>query len=101
MIRHIVMWTIKEGETPRMKFERMAEMKIRLLELKTRIPEIMNMEVSFSAPNAAEDNHDIVLISEFNSWSDLDVYQKHPAHLEVAEYVRNVKQNRAAIDFEF
>lgn len=95
------MWTLKEGETPRMKFERMAEMKMRLLELKTRISEILRTEVSFNSPNASEDNFDVVLISEFNSWADLDTYLKHPAHLEVAEYILNVKQNRAAIDFEF
>ena len=38
MIKHIVMWTIKEGETPRAKFERMAEVKARILGLKDRYP---------------------------------------------------------------
>jgi len=101
MVKHMVMWTIREGETPRMKFERMAEMKMRLLALKDQISVIESLEVVFNTPAAPEDNYDIALISEFSSWADLDVYQKHPAHVEVAEYIRNVKQSRAAIDYEF
>jgi hypothetical protein len=101
MVKHIVLWTIKEGETPRMKVERMAELKARLLGLKEEISEIVNMEVYFNSPIAPADNFDVILMTEFNSWADLDAYQKHPAHTEVAEYIKNVKQNRTAIDFEY
>lgn len=101
MIKHIVMWTIKEGETPRSKFERMAEMKSRLLDLKVSIREIVSMDVYFNSPQAPVGNYDVVLVSEFTSWADLDAYQKHPNHIEVGNYIANVKQNRAAIDFEF
>lgn len=95
------MWTIKEGETPRSKFERMAEMKSRLLDLKESIREIVSLEVYFNSPLAPIGNYDVVLVSEFRSWADLEAYQKHPAHTEVGNYIANVKQNRAAIDFEF
>ncbi len=95
------MWTVKEGETPRSKFERMAEMKSRLLDLKESIREIVSMEVYFNSPLAPNGNYDVVLVSEFRSWDDLDTYLKHPAHAEAGNYIANVKQNRAAIDFEF
>jgi hypothetical protein len=95
------MWTVKEGETPRMKFERMAEMKARLLELREYVPEIVNLEVGFNSPAAPGDNFDVVLVTEFRSWADLDAYQKHPDHMKVAEYIGNVRQTRAAIDSEF
>ena len=101
MIKHIVMWTIREGETARIKFERMAEVKARLIALKDKIKEISNLDVYFNSPSASADNYDVVLIAEFNSWADLDVYQKHPDHLEVVEYLRNVRLNRATLDFEF
>lgn len=101
MIKHVVMWTIRHGETPRVKFERMAEVKARLLDLKGRIDEIVALDVFFNSPSAPDDNYDVILISEFNSWADLDAYQKHPAHLEVADYLKNVRQNRSAIDYEF
>jgi hypothetical protein len=95
------MWTVKDGETPRAKFERMAEMKARLLELRDTVTEIRKLDVYFNAPNASDDNYDVVLITEHQSWAELDSYQKHPAHVKVADYIGNVKQTRAAIDFEF
>jgi hypothetical protein len=99
MIRHIVMWTIREGETPRIKLERMAEVKSRILGLKDQISEIVKLEVFFNTPMAPADNYDVLLVSEFRTWADLEVYQQHPAHVEVAEYIKNVKQNRAAVDY--
>lgn len=101
MIKHIVMWTIKEGDTPRSKYENMAELKVRTLALKSRIKEIVNLDVYFNSPTAPADNFEVILIGEFNSWADLATYQKHPAHQEVVEFVKNVRQTRAAIDFEF
>jgi hypothetical protein len=101
MIKHVVMWTIRHGETPRVKFERMAEVKARLLDLKGRIDEIVALDVFFNSPSAPDDNYDVILVSEFYSWADLEAYQKHPAHLEVADYLKNVRQNRSAIDYEF
>jgi hypothetical protein len=101
MIKHIVMWTISDGETSRVKLERMAEVKSRLLSLKGIIPEMVSVEVRFNAVLAPQDNFDVILITEFNSWADLEIYKNHPDHLEVADYIRNVKKNRVAIDYEF
>jgi len=101
MIKHIVMWTIREGETPRAKFERMAEVKARLMALTEAISEIKSFEVYFNSPAAPGDNYDVVLVSEFNTWTDLDAYLKHPQHLEIVDYLKNVRQNRSAIDYEY
>lgn len=101
MIKHIVMWTIREGETPRAKVERMAEVKARLNSLPEEISEIDGMEVYFNAPSASPDNYDVLLIATFRSWADLEAYQIHPAHVKVAEYIRNVRQNRAVVDYEY
>jgi len=95
------MWMIREGETPRAKYERMAEVKARILELKDRIDEIVALDVYFNSPSGPEGNYDVVLVSEFNSWADLATYQQHPDHLQVADYIKNVRQSRAAIDYEF
>jgi hypothetical protein len=101
MIKHIVMWTINDGETPRIKLERMAEVKSRLLSLQGIIPEIVSMEVHFNAALAPLENYDVILLTEFKTWADLEVYKNHPDHLEVGDYIRNVKKNRVAIDYEF
>ena len=101
MIKHMVMWTIREGDTPRSKFEKMAEMKSRLLNLKEEIREIRSMEVLFNSPLAPQDNDDIVLVCEFSSWAELESYQMHPEHQKVVEYVKNVRKDRACIDIEY
>jgi hypothetical protein len=101
MIKHMVMWTIREGDTPRSKLERMAEMKSRLLNLKEEIREIRSMEVLFNSPLAPADNYDIVLVCEFSSWTDLETYQMHPEHQKIVEYVKNVRKDRACIDVEY
>ncbi|MBN1416379.1 MAG: Dabb family protein [Bacteroidales bacterium] len=100
MIRHIVMWTIRETGTPRGKLEAMAELKSKLLALKEQIREIRNLEVHFNSISAPQDNFEVILESEFASWTDLETYRKHPAHVAVAEYVKNIRQSRAVIDYE-
>jgi hypothetical protein len=101
MIKHIVMWTIRDNGSARGKLEAMAEMKFKLLGLQEQIREIRKMEVNFNSISAPQDNFEVILECEFASWADLETYQKHPAHLAVADYIKNVRQTRAAIDYEF
>ncbi|MBN2274575.1 MAG: Dabb family protein [Bacteroidales bacterium] len=101
MIRHIVIWTIRETGNPRSKLEAMAELKSKLLGLKEQIRVIRKLEVHFNSPSAPQDNFDVILESEFASWADLETYRKHPAHVIVAAYVKNISQNRAALDYEY
>jgi heme-degrading monooxygenase HmoA len=49
---------------------------------------------------APGDDFDVVLISDFDSMDDVHAYQVHPAHQEVAAYIRSVVSGRAAVDFE-
>jgi hypothetical protein len=101
MIKHIVMWTIREGENPRAKVERMAEVKARLSALPEEISEIESMEVFFNSPLAAPNNFDVLLSATFRTWADLEAYQKHPAHVQVAEYIKNIRHQRAVVDYEY
>ena len=41
-----------------------------------------------------------MLISDFDSVEDIAIYQEHPAHLEVAAFIRSVVASRASVDFE-
>jgi hypothetical protein len=95
------MWTIRDTGSPRGKLEAMAELKSKLLNMKEQIREIKTLDVHFNSITAPPDNFEVILECEFGSWADLEVYRKHHAHMEVAEYARNIKQNRASIDYEF
>ena len=59
---------------------------------------VRNLQVGVNTLENA-DNYDIILIADFDSMASLEAYFKHPAHLVVAELVRKLREERAAIDF--
>ena len=94
MLKHIVTWKMKEEN----KAENMAEIKSRLEALVGVIDEIKSLQVGINE-NGGE--YDIILITEFDSKSDLETYDQHPAHQEVRSFVRSVVETRIAVDFNF
>jgi hypothetical protein len=101
MIKHIVCWKIKENAEGRLKSENVAIMKEKLLCLRDKIGEITQLEIGTNSKNADPANFDIVLITTFANMRDLDIYQKHAEHKKVAEFIGNIKEYRACIDYEF
>lgn len=99
MIRHIVMWNVKEDVEGRSKLENARLIKRKMEELKDSIEEIVNLEVGINIVEG-DNAKDIVLSAEFASLKDLDIYQKHPAHLEVVQFARKFLEERVVIDYE-
>ena len=97
-MKHIVMWTLKDEFNGKNKQQLAEELKKQLLALKDIIPQIKNIEVGINSINH-EKNHDLVLITEFKNTEDLTIYSKHPEHLKVVEFVKNIATGRAAVDF--
>lgn len=99
MIKHIVMWKLKEASEGKTKLENCKIIKESLEDLKTKIPQIVSLEVGV---NIVEDAnaYDLVLYSEFKSQEDLDVYQKHPDHVQAASYIGKVRESRVVVDYE-
>lgn len=95
MIKHIVMWDLKDEN----KLENAKKLKISLENLKEEINEIKEIEVGININNS-DASMDVVLYSVFNTLEDLDIYQNHPKHLKVKEFVKNISTNRKVIDFE-
>jgi len=90
MIKHIVIWPMKEDVTDAQK----TEMKIRLEALKGVVEELVDIEVGID-----DDNGTMSLYSEFNSNEDLAGYQAHPAHQEVVAFVKPLVAGRAVCDY--
>lgn len=99
MIKHIVMWNIKEKAMGKTKEENIQEVKSMLENLKSHIDEIVELEVGINIENLTG-SHDIVLYTTFRDESALEVYQKHPEHLEVGKFIREVAIDRACVDYE-
>jgi len=66
MIKHIVMWKLKDFAAGSNKNENAVKIKTELEMLKSKIPEIKKLEVGINI-NESETAYDIVLYSEFET----------------------------------
>jgi hypothetical protein len=98
VIKHIVMWKLKEGAECGDRIQNMRKMKQDLEALRAKIPQVRHIEVGINAI-PSEASYDVVLYSEFENEKDLDLYQKHPEHVKVAEFVATIRERRAVVDY--
>jgi len=97
MIKHIVMWRLREGAGD--KAANAQELKRQLESLNGRIPGLLKLEFCIDFSQESESS-DVVLYSEFESNAALQSYQVHPAHNEVAPFVKSVRGERRVVDYE-
>ena len=74
-------------------------MKKRLEALPSRIEVIRSLEVGINLVEQAR-AFDIVLVSTFDSLDDLEKYRVHPAHQEFVNYVAQIREKVASVDYE-
>ena len=99
MIRHVVMWKFKTDAEGKSKEENMHAVKDMLYSLVPNISEIKRMEIGFDVTHSNA-SMDLMLLTEFDSVTDLKIYAVHPDHLAVAEYVGKVVESRVVLDCE-
>lgn len=98
MIKHIVMFRLKEKAEGRDREGNVMALKAMLEALPARIEEIKFFEVGLNFSQAAV-ACDLVLVSEFESKEALVSYQKHPEHLLVADFVGRACESRFVVDY--
>ena len=91
MIKHIVLFKVNDKS----KIEKAKEL---ILGLKDKIPEIVDIEV-FSDIGYDKTASDFGLITTLKDKNDLDIYAKHPDHLEVIKFIKTIATQRNAIDY--
>ena len=99
MVRHIVMWTLKEEVDGVPAQENAAKMKEMLEALNGRIDGLRHLEVSYDIV-AAEPECQIVLCSEHDDVDALNHYQGHPEHQACVAFVKTVVTGRKALDYQ-
>ncbi|WP_054741916.1 Dabb family protein [Cellulosilyticum ruminicola] len=100
MIKHIVMWQVKEHEVHGNKEEIIAKMKAELEGLKGKIEGLVEIEVGKNY-NISAAAYDVVLYSTFTSKEALEGYQNHPLHVAIGQnLVRQVAISRIVVDYE-
>ena len=98
MLKHIVMWKLKDHAEGKSKDENAVVMKRMLEALRGKIPEIQFLEVGISV-KPTDAAYDVVLYSEFKDETALSVYQEHPEHVKVADFVAKIREERAVVDY--
>lgn len=99
MIKHVVMWKLKEAAEGNNKKENISIIKNKLNALLPVIQEILTLEIGENI-NPTEAAYDVVLITTHNDRNGLAGYVNHPAHQEAASFIGKVVAERKVVDFE-
>lgn len=99
MIKHIVMWKLKENAEDNTKEINSLEIKRQIESLKERIDKVLELEVGINFEESSQ-SYDVVLYSTFHSKDDLNYYQNHEEHLKVVNFIKKVIEERIVVDYE-
>lgn len=99
MVKHIILWTLKEELSAGEKAAVKAEIKAGLEGLAGKIPGLL--EIRVYTEGLPSSNADLMLDSSFTDEAALKGYAVHPEHVAVADgKVRPYTAVRSCLDFE-
>jgi len=99
MIKHIVLWKLKEAANGMNKDENARTIKEKLENLKGKIEGLIEIEVGIDFLHSAE-SADILLYSTFESKDALANYQQHPLHAAIMPFIAEARSERRVVDYE-
>ena len=99
MVKHIVLFKLKETLSQEEKWKVMNDFKAAIEALPAKIGFIRHIFVGLNA-NPAE-KWAICMGSEFDTLADVGAYAVHPDHVAAAGLLKEVKADRACVDYEF
>ena len=99
MVKHIILWQLKDEFTAEEKVEIKAGIKEGLESLKGKIPGLVDIRVQ--TESLASSTAEVMLDSTFDDEAALKGYSVHPEHVKVADgKVRPYTKTRSCLDFE-
>ena len=98
MVKHIVMWKLKEEAHGNDKKINALLIKEKLESLSGKIDGLLKIEIGVDFLGGS--NFDVVLYSELSTKEALDTYQNHPLHQAELPFIREAVVDRKAVDFE-
>jgi hypothetical protein len=98
MIRHIVMFRLKDFSSAEEKLKAAKAVKAELLAMKEKIPVIREFEVGINV-TVDTSAFDVVINSSFESSEDLETYRIHPDHQAFIRFNKNYSISKAVIDY--
>ena len=100
MIKHIVLWKLKDYAEGKTKQQNALRLKKELEELNGQIPGLIHLEVGININNNGDDNADVILYSEFENMEALASYYPHPLHKKIVPFAQAIRNERRVIDYE-
>jgi hypothetical protein len=100
MIRHIVMWKLKDEAAGAAKEKNAEKLKLILEGLRTTIDEIKAVEVGIQINEEDPDALDVVLICDFETDLDFKMYTRNPHHKKAVEFIKKVADARYSVDYK-
>ncbi|MCR5651171.1 MAG: Dabb family protein [Lachnospiraceae bacterium] len=99
MVRHVILWNLKNEYSDEKKAEIKAGIKSSLEGLMGKVPGLK--EIRVNTEPLASSNCDVMLDSLFEDAESLRGYSVHPAHVEAADTkVRPFTAQRTCMDYE-
>jgi hypothetical protein len=99
MIKHIVLWTLKNRENEQSRDETAVAIKGKIEAMRGRIPGLLHIEGGVDFSRSA-DSWDIALYAELESHEALAAYHVHPAHEDFKAFIGPRRSQRTLIDYE-
>jgi hypothetical protein len=99
MLKHIVMWKLKDFAEDADRQINARKMKTMLDACKKLTPGINAFEVAIAQPGL-EATYDVVLYSEFIDRAALNAYQSHPHHAALKPFFSAIREARQCMDYE-
>jgi hypothetical protein len=99
MIRHVVMWRLKDEAKRSGTIENIAAIQRSIDALRVEVPGILRLELGINVADLT-DAADLLLYSEFESWEALRGYETHPLHDELRGLVGPLRVERRVLDYE-
>jgi hypothetical protein len=99
MVKHIVMWKLKDVAEGRSKEENAKDIKIRLEKLYDDDPDILYLEVGINLSNQQE-SYDIILYSEFENFGAFNKYRNFSECVRLDEFISRLKDNKIVVDYK-
>lgn len=98
MIKHIVLFKMRDDIDVQEKASELAIIKTELENLMGRVPSLRSMEVGLNC-NKAE-KYELALVSTFDDLEGLEAYAVHPEHVAVGKKIRAMLDMRVCTDYE-
>ena len=103
MVKHMVAWKLKPEAraTKEIADANYAHQIERMESMKAAVPQLLSYEI-YRSFNIGDNFFDFVIIMNFNSREDLEIFEHSNAHMdpEARKFMKSIREAKAVVDYE-